>query len=117
MSEQTTIEHLSDDLKQYINTNYELLKLEAVDNVSAVASSAVSYLLVGVVSGLFLFFMSLGVGFYISFCRGDSYSGFVIVAGFYFLLAVVLLIARKKGVANPIRNKIIEKIVGDIPPQ
>ena len=113
MPEQTTIENLSDHLKQYINTNYELIKLEAVANVSATASSVISYFLVGLVGSLFLFFMSIGVGFYISFCRGDTYSGFVIVAGFYFLLTVILLIARKKGISNTIRDKIIRKIIGD----
>ena len=88
MPEQTTIENLSDHLKQYVNTNYELIKLEALANISGTASSVVSYLLVGLMGSLFLFFMSIGVGFYISFCRGDTYSGFVIVAGFYFLLTV-----------------------------
>ena len=111
MPEQGIIENLSDHLKQYASTSFELVKLETIANVSVVSSSVISYFLVGLVGSLFLFFMSLGLGFYISFRRGDSYSGFVIVAAFYFLLFLIFLIFRKNGIANLIRDKIIQKML------
>lgn len=113
MPEFKKLEELSDSLKQYLLLNIEIIKLEATNQVSTIGSTVVSSLVVGISAFLFVFSLSIGLGFYLSALLGDSYSGFAIIAAFYFLLAIVLFIGRKKLIEKPLRNKIIEKILED----
>jgi hypothetical protein len=104
-------EELIDNLKAYVQTNLELLKLELVERISVVGASLTGNLIIGLVVALFLFFLSLGVGFYLSALMGDNYSGFLILAGIYFLIGFLLVLGRKKRVEKPLRDVIIRKIL------
>ncbi len=110
MSEPTSVEGLSDNLKRYINTNYELLKLETTEKTSVIGSSTISILLVGLAGITFILFLSICAGYYFSTLVGETYLGFAIVAGFYFLLTILLLLGRKKLITTPLRDKIIRKL-------
>lgn len=105
------LEGMSDSLKQYILLNYEIIKLEVIKKTSEKSASLFSILLVVIAICLFMFALTLGVGFYLSALIGDSYSGFMIVAGFYLLVCLVLLIGRKKLLGGPIRNIIIKELL------
>jgi hypothetical protein len=107
MAEYGKIEKLTDSLKGYINTSYELNKLEAAERTSVIGASMISALMVALVGLMCLLFISLSASFYFSALLGNSYSGFAITAGFYFLLTVILLIGRKGIVEKPMRDKII----------
>lgn len=111
MPEFKKLEELSDSLKQYLLLNIEIIKLEATNHVSAIGSTVASSLIVGISAFLFVFTLSIGLGFYLSALLGDSYSGFAIIAAFYFLLAIILFLGRKRLIERPLRNKIIEKIL------
>ncbi len=113
MSELEKIEGLSDSLKQYIQLNYEIVKLEATRKTSEIGSSLLSSLVLGVALFLFAFALSMYVGFYLSALLGDTFSGFGIIAGFYLLVSIILLLARRKLIENPLRDKIIEKLLAD----
>lgn len=113
MPEFKKLEELTDSLKQYLLLNIEIIKLEATNHVSAIGSTVASSLIVGISAFLFVFSLSIGLGFYLSALLGDSYSGFAIIAAFYFLLATILFLGRKRLIERPLRNKIIEKILED----
>ena len=113
MLQNAKIEELAESLKAYANTNFELLKCETAERTAVVGSGFISSLLVGLAGILFVFFISLELGFYISTRFGNNYSGFLIVAGFYFLLSFVLIIGRKKLLEKPIRDKIIQQIFSE----
>ena len=110
MPEQEKIEVLVESINRYLKSNCELIKLEATERTSVIGSSIISNLLIGLVGILLIVFLSLGVSFYISFRMGDSYSGFIIVAAFYFILGFILMIGRKALMERPLRDKIIRKI-------
>lgn len=110
MPEHEKIEVIVESINKYVKTNYELIKLETIDKTSTISSSLFSNLLIGLVGFLLLFFISLGASFYISFRIGDNYSGFIIVAGFYFILGCILFIGRKSLIEKPLRDKIILKM-------
>ena len=57
MPEQEKIEELTDSLKRYVNTNYELIKLEATERTSTLASGLISVFIIGFISVLFIFFI------------------------------------------------------------
>ncbi|MBP8967362.1 MAG: hypothetical protein KBG33_08225 [Paludibacteraceae bacterium] len=111
MPEFEKITEVRESLKQYLITNFEIIKLQATERASVIGSVLASKLVVGLTVFLFVFTLSIGLGFYLSALLGDTYSGFAIIAGFYFLLVIVLLIGRKKLIENPLRDKIIKKIL------
>lgn len=110
MESQKKIEEVTSNVKKYINTNYALIKLETLDKTSLVASSLISGLIVSIVTILFVFFLSISAGFYLAYRFNDFSLGFIIVAGFYFVIVMILLLTRKRLLENPIRNKIIRKV-------
>jgi len=113
MSELNKFEGISDSLKQYLILNYEIVKLQATEKASVIGSSLVSTLLVGISAFLFVFTLSIGLGFYLSSLLGDAWSGFAIIAAFYFLLSIILFLGRKKMIEKPLRDKIIQKLFGN----
>ena len=110
MLENNKTEELVENVKKYINTNYELIKLEAIERLSVMISSVFSFLIIGLVLLLFIFFISLMAGFYLSDKCGNTYTGFGIVGLFYFLLAIVLIKTKKKSIEHPVRDRIIKEI-------
>lgn len=105
------IEELTLSVKEYVLLNIEILKLEATKHTSTIGSSIISSVIVAVSVFLFVFTLSIGLGFYLSAVLGDSYSGFAIIAAFYFLLTIILLIGRKRCIEKPLREKIITKML------
>jgi hypothetical protein len=110
MPENGKIEQLTENLKDYVTTNYELIKLQAIERSTVVVAGLLSQLLVGLVVVFIVLFISLWACIYLSVRLGDSYTGFAIVAGFYLLIGLILLLVRKKLVERSIRNKIIRKV-------
>ncbi len=102
------IEELIESLKSYANTNVSLIKLEAAEHASLIMANLISGLVVGLVVILFVFFLSLGICFYLSELTGNSYLGFIIISGVYLLLGAILAIGRKKILNGPIREKLIQ---------
>lgn len=111
MPEHEKIEELKGYVVKYINTNCELIKLEATERISLFLSGLIGLLLVGSIATLFILFASFSIGFYLSTLLGNSYAGFIIVAGFYLLLGLILVLVRKKLIERPLRDKIIWKLL------
>ena len=110
MSDVGKIEEITERLKSYFSTNYEIIKLKSIERFTVILADLISDFLVGLVVFLFVFFLSLWAGYYLSTRIGDNYSGFAIVAGFYLLVGFIMIVLRRKVVEKPLRNKIIRKI-------
>lgn len=114
MEEQTQvsaeIEELTTDMKAYVNTRYELLMLKSADKFSVVVSEVASRAIIGALLGIGLIVLSIAAALYLSSIIGTSYSGFLIVGGFYSLIGVIIGFNRKKLLTKPFRNKIIQNI-------
>lgn len=111
MPEYNKLEDITDSLKEYLLLNFEILKLEATEHITEIGASFTAILLIGISIFMFVFTLSIGLGFYISALLGNAYSGFAIIAAFYFLLVIVLIIGRKKLIEKPMRDKFIQKIL------
>ncbi|CAN5144454.1 hypothetical protein BH09BAC5_BH09BAC5_28260 [soil metagenome] len=110
MQQTEKIEELTQHLSKCVRTNLELVKMEATERSSVIGAEIISSMVIASVVMLFILFSSLVAGFYLSTLFGTSYAGFAIVAGFYFILAIVLFLARKKIMRNPLRDRIIRII-------
>jgi hypothetical protein len=104
------IEELIENLKCYSVTTVELIKLETANRFSAIVSVVISKFIIGLIVLLFAFFLSLAICFYLSELFDNNYLGFGIVAGFYLLLGIVLIIGRKKLLINPMRERMIQEM-------
>jgi len=113
MPENGKADELTERLKKYGNTSYELAKLELIESSSVFGSGAISSVLISVVVILSVFFTSFGCAYLLSIVLKNNYLGFLIVGAFYFLLSLTLILGRKKLLEIPIRNKIIHKIYNE----
>jgi hypothetical protein len=110
MEENGKFEEINKTLKQTIDTHTELITLQAVERISVVTSALASNIIV-VCAGIFcLFFLSMGLGFYLSSFTGNTYFGFVIVGSFYLLVSLILSAGKKSLLEHPIRNQFIRRL-------
>ena len=110
MSNSEKIDEFTYTLKEYVTIQFDLLKMEAAEKVSVFGSEVTSGIIMLVWGLLFVIFISLGAGFYISSILGNTYIGFLLVAAFYFVVGLILFLGRKLFVKKPVKNKIIKSI-------
>lgn len=105
------LDGLVNNLTGYIETRIELMKYEVKEDM-AKAIAKVSLLLLGaMLFTFFLLFSSVAVAIKIGESIG-SFAGFSIVAGFYLLILLIIIILRDpigKSLENKIKNTIIQK--------
>lgn len=111
MQPNTQLEEIATHLKQYVQTNIELTKIEVIEHVTLVAAKMISYILIAVCSFLCVVFLSFYAALSLSTQLGNNFSGFGIVTMFYLLLTVTLLYGKKKLLSNPLREKLIGEIL------
>jgi hypothetical protein len=108
MEESKKIDQAIDNIKEYINTRYELVTLKATDKASGIISNVASGVLILWLMLMALLLLSFAAAWYFSVVTGQRYLGFCIVGGFYLVIGIVLVIFRRSLLFKPFRNKIIE---------
>lgn len=106
-------QEIAGKIKEYIRIRKDLAVLTSVEKGSQLFAGLFTdglVLLLGLVAFLF---GSLALGFYLSEILGDTYSGFLIVTGFYLLAALVLYLIKDKYLEKRIINTIISKFFKD----
>ena len=107
------IDRLIDHLVGFIETRLEILKLdfkeESVRVVAIILTIAVKVLF----GTLFFIFFSVALGLYLNQILESAYLGFVILAGFFFLLWMSVLIIRRTSWYNALIASITDRIVTD----
>jgi len=107
----TNIELLYEKAKNYADINIELAKLNAIDKTADIVSSLLARLLVIMVVAIFVLFLSITLSFYLGDILGKSYFGFLVVSGFYLLLALILHYNRDTIIKVPLTNVVIAKLL------
>jgi ABC-type glycerol-3-phosphate transport system permease component len=113
MTDQQRLEELTDHLKDYVQTNIDIVKLEASGRLASLSTWIISSVIIGFCAALFVIFISIGAGFYLSFLLGDSFTGFFIVAGIYLLIVLILFFGKKKLMQQPIRDAIVNVLIDE----
>lgn len=103
------LEALTDSLKEYADTNYELIKLEVIDHSSSIVSGIITTLVITVILVLFAFFGSMYLAYYLSDVLEINYIGFAIVGGFYLLLAIIIYLNKRNFIEKPVCDIFIGK--------
>jgi len=109
----TSIESLFTQTKDYVDNRLELFKLKFIDKSSSIASSAVSGITLFVIFFIFFVILNIGIALLIGDLVGKSYLGFLIWAGFYLIVGLVIMFSRNKIFKGPISGAIIRKFYND----
>lgn len=83
------------ELEQYLQDRIWLLKLQAGEKAARLIAVLFSLLLIGLMAFFVVLFLSMMAGYYFSAVTGSFYTGFGILAGFYVLLLILLIIFRE----------------------
>lgn len=102
-------EGLTDHLKAYVNTRVELTKLQIAEKVSLIVSQLIAVAIVALFFLLFLIFGSIAGAWALSNWIGKPYSGFLIVAGIYLVLGILVWLTRARLLRFPIMNAVIKQ--------
>jgi len=107
----TTVEDLFYKVKDYVNTRIELLKLKSVNKVSSILSKAITTVISLVLVFMVFLFLSAGLALYLGEVLGHYYYGFFIVGGFYIIIGLILIMARKAIFKRPFANWLIRTLI------
>ena len=109
-SNEQTIEAVVIKIEAYVKTNLELVKLQAVDKTADITSKLISRTLFFIAFSFFALFINIGLSFWLGEILGKDYYGFAIVAGFYLLLSIVLMMTHR-SIIYKIKNYFINQLL------
>ncbi len=100
-----------DLLKDYAGKKVELLKLEATEKSSLTAGTITYLVIIGIAFTFFIILLNIGLGLLIGDYLNNYAYGLLAMAGFYFLIIVLVLLFR-----NFIKNFVANKVINAINP-
>jgi hypothetical protein len=103
-------EELADNVKEYFDTKIESVKLNAAEKSSYVIANLIAGTAALVVFVFFLVFGGMALSFGLGIWIGKTWAGFLIVAGFYLLVGIVVWTARGKIIRMPVMNALIQQL-------
>jgi uncharacterized membrane protein YqjE len=95
-------------LRQYIDARVDLSKFQIKEQVASSLSSFLMIFLAMGISFFLLLFLSLAAGVYINDKLESKFIGFLIVAGFYLIAGILVLINRKRIISMIIYRLYVE---------
>jgi len=112
MEENTNlIDELIEKTVDYGRYSLELAKLKALDKTSDTISAFLAHSVVVVVLVAFMLFLSLGLAIWAGKILGEIYFGFLAVAGFYCVAAILIYFFMLKWIKKCIGNTIIKQVL------
>jgi hypothetical protein len=105
------MESLLERFTEYGKTSYDLVKLNVVDKTSDGISSFLASSIVKSTIACFVIFINLGVALWAGELLGKIYYGFLMVAGFYALVALVLHFFMRKWLKRVFYDYFIRKML------
>src|SRR5690606_266434 len=97
----TTVEELFIKLKEYGDTRLDLLKLKGINKVSKLLSSLITSVILLLLFILVVICLTVALSLYLGEVLGGSYFGFLIVAGIYIIIGLVLFLSKTKLIKTP----------------
>src|SRR5699024_329093 len=96
----------NEEFRSYINAKFALLELKLLKNSVRVFSKLIKFFLLAFVGMFFLFTLSIGVAVLIGEQMENMSYGFLIVAGFYLLIFLIVLFFARRLIGNRLVKKI-----------
>lgn len=103
-------EELAGHVKEYLNLKLESTELKAAEKSSLLISNVIAGMLVAVIFLLALIFGSIAGAYALSAWIGKPFAGFLIVAGIYVFIGIIVWLSKEKMLRIPIMNNIIHQL-------
>ena len=110
----TKVNDLSEDVEAYVEAFYELKVLKLSEKTSLIASQSIAASATILLFILVLAFSGFALAWWIGSVLNNVAAGFIIVAGVYTTLAILIIALRKKFIVPRLRNMIIKKMFDEI---
>jgi putative superfamily III holin-X len=104
------VEELTDHVKDYITTKVEITKLRFAEKTSLTIGNIIAAVVVAVLFLFVILFGSIAGAWALSDWIGKNYAGFLIVTGFYLVVAIIVWFARNRLIRFPVMNAIIKML-------
>jgi preprotein translocase subunit SecY len=106
----TPVEVLFEKVSDYGKTTIELLKLKAIDKSANVVSSLVSKMILMLVVAMFVLTATTALALWLGELLGKTYHGFLVVAGLYIFIAILLYAFRNQWIKKPVSDLVIKQM-------
>jgi hypothetical protein len=104
------VEGLTEHVREYINTKVELAKLHVAEKTSLTVGNMIAAVIVAVLFLFVILFGSIAGAWVLSESIGRNYAGFLIVAGIYLLVAIIVWFGRSRLIRFPVMNAIVKML-------
>lgn len=101
--------NLTESIGEYLQTYYKLKVLNAADKATAITATTLASLIIVFLGIFVLLFSGIALAIWLGHLLGSWALGYLLVAGLYLLIIIVLVLLRKKLVFPMIRNSLIKK--------
>ncbi|MDR6942049.1 phage holin family protein [Mucilaginibacter pocheonensis] len=98
-----------DQLKEYAETRFKLLKYEAIEGGTSILASMITDVITAISMILAFIFASFTLAYYLSDVLDSFWEGFGCVALIYLIIAVIIKL-NKERIEKPLANLFIQKI-------
>ncbi len=102
-------EELAGNIKAYVNARIESVKLNTAEKSSVVIANLIAGMVVAVVFLFFIVFASVALSLGLGEWLGKTWAGFLIVAGLYLLIGLVVWTTRERIIQLPVMNALIKQ--------
>jgi len=110
MKVDTNILEFTDQIKQYVRTTTEIIKLEILKRTVVMSSFIIIQLILWFMVALVVFMFSIALGFYFSRYYNDYILGFGMVGTCYAGLVFILLLIGPKKLEKIMQNKLLRQM-------
>jgi preprotein translocase subunit SecF len=101
---------LKDNVKDYVETKIDIIKLKAISKGAPLAANIIMGVALAFLGIFILMFLSFSAAYAISDATDRPFLGFLIVAGFYILLAVLVVVLKDKLLTAPIMRSLLDSL-------
>lgn len=102
-----------ENAKEYAENQVDMVKLTVAEKSSALFANMVAGLLAVLVFFLVIIFSGIALALGLGALLGKLWAGFLIVAGTYLLLGIVIWSIREKLIRIPVMNALIKELFKD----
>jgi hypothetical protein len=96
------------DIKKYIEYRYQYAKLDIFEKIILITRLLAVIVFATALFLFFILFLSISVALFFGKILHDNSLGFLLVAGIYFFLALILFLLRKYIITKPLTNYLIK---------
>jgi hypothetical protein len=104
------VSDLTSHIRDYVDTYYKLSVVKVAQKATNAGAGALVAITLSTLGVFVLLFASVAGAFWIGDAIGSRGGGFMIIAGFYLLVVLTIVLMRKKIIFPFIRNSIIRKM-------